>query len=119
MTAEEKTWAMKIGLFVVLTLLIGLTVTALRFDLDNGFLLVALHAYLVFQLFNLFDMVVLDWGVMLLIDPAKPPIQGTEHAPGWRDFQFHALKSLKGVVLGAPFAIVAAGIAWLIHFLIG
>ena len=71
------------------------------------------HAYLLFQIFNLFDLVVLDWGVMMAINPAKPPIEGTENAPGYRDFRFHVFKSLKGIVLGMLFAVVAADTALL------
>ncbi|MEM9532128.1 MAG: hypothetical protein AAGA23_14540 [Pseudomonadota bacterium] len=48
----------------------------------------------------------------MLVNPSQPPIPGTENAAGYRDFTFHAMKSLNGVVLGAPFALAAAGIAW-------
>ncbi|MEL6661255.1 MAG: hypothetical protein AAFX98_05985 [Pseudomonadota bacterium] len=103
--------ANRIGLAVVGILLVGLIASTLRVGFENGFWLAALHAYLVFQLFNLFDLVVLDWGILLAIDPENPPIEGTERADGWSDYGFHARKSLKGVFVGVPSAGSAAGLA--------
>lgn len=104
----------RIGLAVVVILLGGLIASTLRVGFEGGYWLAALHAYLVFQLFNLFDLVVLDWGLLLAIDPDNPPIDGTEQAAGWSDYGFHARKSLKGVLLGLPFAGIAAGAAWIV-----
>lgn len=112
---DEKRLQLIIGLLVVGLLLSGIVISTLRFGPDQGFLASLLHAYLVFQLFNWFDFLILDCGLMLAINPSSPPIEGTEHAEGYRDFRFHALKSLKGVILGMPFAVVAAGVALLIN----
>ena len=117
MTTAEKRWVAIVGLLVIAMLFSGMVVSTLRFGVEDGFLLATLHAYLLFQLFNLFDLLVLDWGMMMLINPAKPPIAGTENARGYRDFGFHAGQSLKGIALGAPFAIAATGVVWLIDFL--
>ncbi|MEM8724321.1 MAG: hypothetical protein AAGE86_02260 [Pseudomonadota bacterium] len=113
MTEEEKRLALKIGLLVVTTMLVILVLTALGYGFDNGFLLAALHTYLVFQIFNAFD-IVIDWVALWLIDPANPPIPGTENAPGWSNYSFHAIASLKGSVIGVPFALLATGMGWLI-----
>ncbi|MEM6900896.1 MAG: hypothetical protein AAF583_14150, partial [Pseudomonadota bacterium] len=104
MTRAEKRVAGIVGVFIVAIMLALIVASTLRFGFDNGYLVAALHAYLLFQLFNLFDMVIIDWGILLAINPAKPPIPGTENAEGWRDFGFHAMKSAKGVLLGLPFA---------------
>ncbi|MEM9407398.1 MAG: hypothetical protein AAGA81_15280 [Acidobacteriota bacterium] len=99
MTDEEQRVAGRFGLLIVSLMLGSLVLSTLRFGLDQGLLWALLHAYLVFQVFNVFDMAVIDWGLLLLIDPSKPPIEGTENARGWRDFAFHAKKSLKGSIL--------------------
>ena len=114
MTQSEKRWLKLFGLLIVSLLLVGIVISTLRFGFESGFLLAALHAYLLFQIFNLFDFAVLDVGIMLMIDPAEPPIEGTQNAEGYRDFSFHFFKSVKGIALGVPFALIGAGIAWLI-----
>ncbi|MEM1205156.1 MAG: hypothetical protein AAGN66_18140 [Acidobacteriota bacterium] len=114
MTSAERRWAAIMGLLIVGSLFSGLVMSTVRFGSGHGFLPAILHAYLVFQAFNLFDLLVLDWGMMQLIDPTKPPIAGTENARGYRDFGFHAGKSLKGVMLGIPFSAVAVAVAWLV-----
>ena len=114
MTQSEKRWLKVFGLLIVSLLLVGIVISTLRFGFAGGFLLAALHAYLIFQIFNLFDFAILDVGIMLAIDPANPPIEGTENAAGYRDFAFHFFKSVKGIALGIPFALVAAALAWLI-----
>lgn len=113
MTEAEQRWMGIIGLLFIGLLFSGLVVSTLRFGLEHGFLIASLHAYLIFQVFNLFDFVVIDWGLMMSINPTRPPIAGTENAPGYRDFGFHALQSLKGVAIGVPFAAAATGVAWL------
>ncbi|MEM1447797.1 MAG: hypothetical protein AAF726_02795 [Planctomycetota bacterium] len=110
-TEREARSAGIVGLIVVSILLAGLVISALRRTGGEGYLDAALHCYLVFQVFNLFDLVVLDWGMMMFIDPARPPIPGTENARGYRAFGFHARKSLNGAILGIPFAAAAAGLA--------
>ena len=118
MTEAEKRWAWIVGLLFIGWLLFGIVVSTLRFGFDHSFLSALLHAYLIFQMFNLFDLVVIDLGVVILINPTNPPIAGTENAHGYKDFGFHALQSLKGVVIGVPFAVLATGVAWIVETLI-
>lgn len=112
MTVEEKRRAVRVGSSVVLILIAGLVTTSLRFGFASGFWPALLHAYLVFQVFNVADLVI-DWVALALIDPAKPPIPGTENAPGWSNYSFHAVKGLKGSVIGIPVVALATGIGWL------
>ncbi|MEM7077833.1 MAG: hypothetical protein AAF513_04300 [Pseudomonadota bacterium] len=114
MTHAEVRSAQLIGVVIVSLLFCGQVVSTLRYGFEHGYLLALLHAYLLFQIFNFFDFLVIDCGIMLAIDPADPPIEGTAHAAGYRNFVFHALASLKGLLLGLPFAALAAGVAWLI-----
>ncbi|MEM1080807.1 MAG: hypothetical protein AAGH65_04420 [Pseudomonadota bacterium] len=112
--ASEARWKLAFGLMIVSVLLVAIVISTMRFGTERGFLLAVLHAYLLFQIFNLVDFAVIDVGFMLMIDPANPPIEGTENAAGYRNVRFHFLKSVKGIVLGIPFALIAAGLAWLI-----
>lgn len=113
-TDDEKrlTRLMALPFFVIL--FGGLGVSAYRFGLENGLLMTMLHVYLVWQIVNIFDLVVIDWGGMHLVDPQNPPFPGTEGAKGYRDYQFHLIGFLKGSVMGLVLAPLIVGILWLV-----
>ncbi|MEL7025305.1 MAG: hypothetical protein AAGL69_16345 [Pseudomonadota bacterium] len=112
MTAQEKSLALKVGLSTVAVMLGTLAISTVRFGFEGGFWLAVLHAYLLFQFFNVVD-VAIDWAALALIDPADPPIPGTAGAPGWSNYPYHAIASIKGVFLGIPIAMLAASLGWL------
>lgn len=113
-TDEEKRLTTLIGAPLVI-LFFGLPILLL-WDLkvtlgaDFSFLSAWLYAYALFISFNLWDLVVLDWGGISLIDPQNPPIAGTAGAAGWRNYAFHFHGFLKGCVIGLFFATFVAGI---------
>ena len=115
MTEQEKRWLKLVGVLVMVTLVGGIALSVMRVSGGNDYLGMLVHAYLVFQVFNLFDFLVLDCGLMLVINPENPPIEGTENAVGYRDFRFHAFKSLKGFILGVPLAGLIAGFVRLLE----
>ena len=115
MTEQEKRWLKLVGVLVMVTLVGGIALSVMRVSGGNDYLGMLVHAYLVFQVFNLFDFLVLDCGLMLVINPEIPPIEGTENAVGDRDFRFHAFKSLKGFILGVPLAGLIAGFVRLLE----
>lgn len=69
-----------------------------------------LAAYVMFELFNLYDAVVLDIGVILLWAPDWAFPAGTRRHPALRDWRFHVRAYLIGVLAGVPFAGLVAGI---------
>lgn len=73
-----------------------------------------LHAYLVWQVVNLWDLVVVDIVGFALLDPDNPPIPGTAGAAGYRDFGFHAIGFVKGTVMGVVLAAAPAGLAMVV-----
>jgi hypothetical protein len=109
---KRQTTLMAIPFFVLL--FGGLGLTAARYGTAYGFLAMALHVYLVWQVVNIVDLVILDWGGMMLIDPMHPPIAGTEGAKGYRDFRFHFIGFIKGSVMGIVFALIVAGVVYVI-----
>ncbi|MEM1050555.1 MAG: hypothetical protein AAGI28_00535 [Pseudomonadota bacterium] len=111
-TPEEKSLAAKVGLSVVAVMLVVLALSSARFGFESGFFWAALHTFLVFQFFNIVD-ISMDWVMLWRIDPADPPIPGTANAPGWTNYSFHFWASVKGSVIGLPFAAIAAGLGWL------
>ena len=85
-TDEEKRLTRLIAVPFFVILFGGLGLTAARYGTANGFGAMILHVYLVWQIVNLIDLVVIDWGGMMLVDPQHPPFPGTEGAKGYRDF---------------------------------
>lgn len=73
------------------------------------------HLYIMWIVVHLWDLVVIDGISMALINPARPPIAGTENAAGWRDIKFH-VRSFGKAVVNSAFFVVPAGI--IVHFLV-
>ena len=69
-----------------------------------------LAAYVMFELFNLYDAVVLDIGVILLWAPDWAFAPGTKGHPSLRDWKFHVRAYLIGVLAGLPFAGIVVAI---------
>jgi hypothetical protein len=79
------------------------------------FLVACGHAYGVFVVANLFDLLIIDWLGFALTDPQRPPFPGTEGAAGYRDYAFHARGFLKGMLIGVVFALpVGAVVTWVL-----
>lgn len=70
-----------------------------------------LAAYVMFEVFNLYDAVVIDVGVILVWAPDWAFAPGTKGHPSLRDWRYHVRAYLVGVVAGVPFAAIVAGIA--------
>lgn len=68
------------------------------------------HLYGVWMIVNLWDLVGIDWPYAWIVDPAHPPIAGTENAPGWKDYAFHARAFAKASVFGLAIIVPAAAI---------
>ena len=111
-TDEEKrqTLIMSIPFFVIL--FGGFGITAARYGDENGFWALVLHIYLIWQVINVFDLLIIDWCGMMLVDPMNPPLPGTEGAKGYRNFAFHLIGFIKGSVMGVVMALVTAGVVY-------
>lgn len=73
-----------------------------------------LHILAIVMMFNLFDLVVLDWLILNTWTPRFAVIPGTEGMAGYKDKMFHLrahVKALPGVMVGA---LILTIIAWLI-----
>ncbi|MEM9465029.1 MAG: hypothetical protein AAGA90_06635 [Actinomycetota bacterium] len=77
-------------------------------DHDAGFWERALMAYLIFQIFNLVDLVVIDIVIFVWIRPSWMTIEGYEMPD---DYDLHVRGFVNGLAIGMPIAAVAAGVS--------
>ena len=72
------------------------------------------HVFMLFFVVNLYDMLVLDWGIFC--HSQKLRIPGTEDMDqDYKDYLFHAKGAMKGIVIGIVVALLSGG---MIHIVI-
>jgi hypothetical protein len=71
--------------------------------------------------FNIFDLIVLDWIFFCTIQPRSMVLPGTEGMAGYRDYRFHFIGFLKGLGFSAVGGLLIAtfwiALQWLISLL--
>jgi hypothetical protein len=67
-----------------------------------------IHIYGIWLVVHLWDLVIIDFGHVLLIDPQRPPVPNTEGASGYKDYRFHFDAFLKACRLSLLFVVPAA-----------
>ena len=78
----------------------------------SPFLPAFVYGFIAVFVFNLFDLLVLDWLLFCTIQPRMMVLPGTQGMAGYRDYRFHFIGFLKGLgfclfgglVIGAPLA---------------
>ena len=73
--------------------------------------------FLVLTIFNLCDLVLLDWLLFVRIQPRYIVLPGTEGMDGYRDYWFHFHCFLIGILISGLVAGVATGIMLLVDWL--
>lgn len=106
---EKKHLVKKIfGVF----LFAGLLATVAYFSGCREFLDTFFHVFMLFFVVNLYDMLVLDFGVFC--HSKKLRIPGTEDMDkDYKDYLFHVKGAMKGIIIGVVVAILAGVIVWL------
>ncbi|MEL6439907.1 MAG: hypothetical protein AAFQ80_11715 [Cyanobacteria bacterium J06621_8] len=109
---RQKAILIAIGFFAIIILGMAVSFSLLQqqIPVKLNFFSAWLHGFLFFQVFNLWDLIVIDWIGCLFIDPSNPPIPGTENSPGYRDYWFHFQGFLQGILIGILFSLLAAAI---------
>ena len=65
----------------------------------------------IFQMWNLLDLILLDWFLLMTLKPKFMILPGTEGLAGYRDYGFHFKKFLNGIVFTFILALVVTVIA--------
>ncbi|MDH4363432.1 MAG: hypothetical protein OEY70_05005 [Acidimicrobiia bacterium] len=72
-----------------------------------------------FQTWNLLDLVLLDWFLLMTLKPSFRVIPGTEGTAGYRDHRFHIRQFVNGVALATVLAVPVTLLALAIDRLLG
>jgi hypothetical protein len=67
--------------------------------------------------FNLFDLIILDWLLFCTIQPRSMVLPGTEGMAAYRDYRFHFIGFLKGLGFTAAGSLIIAGLWTVIQWL--
>lgn len=79
---------------------------------------VFLSSFTTLLIFNIFDLLVLDWFLFNTLQPKMIILPGTEGMAGYKDYAFHFYGFLKGLVFCLAGAMVCAGITLLSNLLL-
>lgn len=116
-TAEEKRQSLYWGLPLLALLFGGPLVSCLLLERQqpelSSFPVLLLQAYGVAFMFNLVDLLLIDWLFICTFTPRWLVIPGTEGMAGYRDYGHHFRGFLIGCVASFVFAVPAAALVYL------
>ena len=72
---------------------------------DIPFLAAFVHVFVTFSVFNLVDLLLLDWP-LVAIGPSFVVLPGTEGLPGYKNYRFH----FRGFLIGTVLIFVTSGL---------
>lgn len=72
---------------------------------------VALSTFIVFMTFNLVDLLIIDWLLVVTVRPGFVMIPGTEGMAAYGDYGFHFHAFLKGTAGGVALALIVGAVA--------
>ena len=101
--SSKKFLIKRLVAIAILGIFFGLVVY--YFNDADSFIKGAVYTYLLWTAANWYDCIVIDW--IWFCHSKRVIIPGTEGMKGYKDYKFHAIGSLKGMLLGLPTAIVA------------
>lgn len=118
LSKKEKLQALAFGIpFFALVVLVPL-LSGISLEAPAGgrvpFLVLFLHIFGVVFVFNVVDFLILDCLIYCTITPKFVIIPGTEGLAGYKDYGHQARAHLRGTALQAAFALLLAGVVFLI-----
>jgi hypothetical protein len=96
---------------ILITLFSIATVDLARLYDGITFIEVAISTFIIFMTFNLIDLLVIDWLLVVYLRPQFVMIPGTEHLAGYQDYGFHLRAFLKGTIGGLALSVIVATVS--------
>ncbi len=114
-TRRQRKWV-SIPFFVVILATLAAAALTLQAATGSkpGFPALFVTLFLAFSVFNLFDLLVIDLFLGMVVRPRFMLLPGTEGMAGYTDVTYHAVAFLKGLAGGAVLALVLSGIFLLV-----
>lgn len=110
-TRKQANW-ITLPLLATLGLVVALGLGQLRsLSGELTFMETLIVSTVIFQMWNLLDLILLDWFLLMTLKPKFMILPGTEGMAGYRDYGFHFRKFLNGIVLTFILALVVTVIA--------
>lgn len=117
-TEKEKRQGLFFGIpFLILLVAVPFisTLTLKRNDpQDVSLLQLFVNAFSVAFIFNLVDLLLLDWLMFCIITPRFIVVPGTEGAKGYKDYAYHFRAFIKGTLLSVAAGLVIGGLVSLL-----
>jgi len=117
-TQREKRLSLVVGIPFMVLLLAMPFISTLTLKGQHGgaieFLPLFLHAFGVIFIFNLVDLLLLDWLIFCYFTPSFFVIPGTEGMAAYQDYGYHFRASLIGTGLSVVGGLVIAGIVFIL-----
>lgn len=102
------------SMLLLIAFLLGTVVQAYH-GFHTGYLTLFLHCFVIFFVWNLFDLLVMDWLIFCTVTPKFLIIPGTGGNPAYKDYMFHVNGSFgKGLLIAIASAAAVAGVCFMI-----
>lgn len=111
---KQANW-MVLPLLATLGLIVALGLGQLRNLIGElTFIETLIVSTVIFQMWNLLDLVLLDWFLLMTLKPKFMILPGTEGMAGYKDYGFHFKKFLSGIgftfILALVVTVIALGV---------
>lgn len=117
-TEQEKRQSLILGIPFVIAIFAVPLISTLQFrqqaGADASILLLSLHAFAILLIFNLFDLLVLDFLLFCTITPKFMVVPGTEGFAGYKDYGFHVKQHVRGILFMVLAALIIAAVVALV-----
>jgi hypothetical protein len=79
-----------------------------------SFLVVFASASIIYLVFSLFDAVIIDWLILMVLWPNLGVLPGTEGMAGYRDMRLWTVNLLKSIPISLILGLITAGVSLLV-----
>lgn len=115
-TKQERLGFLRWALPMMLSIIIYLVITVISSykGMVVSFFTVFLHIFIMCSIWNLIDLLIMDWLIFCYISPKFMALPGTEGHRGYKNYKYHFVGFLKGIVISTIASFVLGGICTLL-----